>query len=103
MEITEENKRRFWSHVEKAGDYQCWRWTGHIKPSGYGGLMINKKHDTAHRVSYRISLGDIPKDKVVMHICDHKWCVNPNHLRLGTQKENIHDRLWKHGWPKTTK
>ena len=69
----------------------CWLWTksdnGH-----YGLLSRDGKQQRAHRISYDLHVGPIPDGLVVMHICDNTLCVNPNHLRVGTQLENIKDR-----------
>lgn len=76
----------------------CWLWTGAKFPSGYGilnykykGKIINR----AHRVSYILHYGDIPKGKFVCHACDIKHCVNPQHLWIGTAKENRDDCVRK--------
>ena len=96
MEYTEKEKERFWSKVQKAGEYECWKWLGAMKDNRqYGQVMIRNKHESAHRLSYMMTMGDIPEGMVVLHICDHPWCVNPNHLKVGTQKDNIHDMIWK--------
>lgn len=64
----------------------CWLWTGSLNNEGYGQVNINKKTTSAHRVS-----ANAPLDKVVMHKCDVRCCVNPDHLVLGTQRDNIWD------------
>lgn len=68
----------------------CWEWTGYRNSLGYGehGSRTMKR---AHRYSYLVHVGDIPKDKEVCHSCDRPWCVNPAHLWLGTRKENAMD------------
>jgi len=79
----------FWSKVDKQND--CWLWTGGISKSGYG----NYRNNGAHRYSYQITFGDIPKGMVVMHKCDVKICVNPDHLSIGTHKDNSKDMVTK--------
>jgi len=71
----------------------CWIWQAYLHKSGYGVQTINNEPLYAHRVSHRIHKGGIPEDKYVLHNCDVKECVNPEHLYLGTQKENVQDAI----------
>jgi hypothetical protein len=80
----------------------CWQWTAAKYPLGYGMVYLGyfgdgRRHITyAHRVAYVLGHGDIPAGPfVVMHTCDERACVNPAHLRLASQKENIHDGIAK--------
>lgn len=69
----------------------CWRFTGE-KKRGYGYIFYDKKVRRVHRLAYELHHGGrVPPGLVVMHLCDVKDCVNPAHLRLGTQTENIAD------------
>lgn len=69
---------------------RCWAWTG-AKRNGYGEYGGT----TAHRISYTLHKGTIPPDQVVMHTCDNRECINPEHLTLGTPQENITDKVRK--------
>lgn len=87
-----ETPETFWAKVDKSGD--CWLWTGTRDRIGYGHLGARwARPDTlAHRISWRIANGPIPHGLMVLHKCDVRPCVNPDHLYLGTQKENARDR-----------
>lgn len=72
----------------------CWYWTGFIDELGYG-VSSDHKVRKAHRLSWSIFNGDIPKGMKVLHKCDIRSCVNPNHLFLGTQADNVQDMISK--------
>lgn len=87
---------RFWEKVAISGLDDCWEWTGGIASNGYGSIKEgrpSRKMRSAHRVSYELVRGALPRGAVVRHKCDNKKCVNPIHLQIGTQKQNIHDAL----------
>lgn len=88
------NKRFFEKVLIKAGD-ECWNWQGTKLKSGYGTTRVGTKKELVHRMMYRHTVGEIPENMVIMHTCDNPSCCNPNHLRLGTQKDNIHDMIQK--------
>jgi hypothetical protein len=90
----ESSEVRFLRRVYKTDD--CWLWTGgRIKASGYGSFWSNGKTVSAHRWSYMHFVGKIPPGMSVLHSCDQPSCVRPSHLRLGTQKDNVHDMIEK--------
>lgn len=76
-------------------DTGCWLWIGTIGSYGYGHFYANKKLHRAHRYSWELKNGPIPKGLLVCHHCDKPPCVNPSHLFVGTQMENIHDAMRK--------
>lgn len=76
-------------------DNGCWLWTKYVGTSGYGQVQVSHKSKSAHRVMFQVHNGEIPKGLVVMHTCDNKLCVNPDHLSLGTQKDNVRDCVAK--------
>lgn len=73
----------------------CLLWTGSLDAYGYGQvkLVINKLDKKAHRLSWQMHRGLIPDGMVVRHTCDTPACINPDHLEIGTQLDNIADRV----------
>ena len=86
-------EERFWSNVDKSGD--CWLWTKCKDTHGYGQLKQAGKLLRAHRVSWTLSNGAIPKGRYILHKCDAPACVRPEHLFLGTAKDNSDDMIAK--------
>lgn len=78
---------RFLSRVEKTES--CWLWKGFIDRNGYGKFGSTSAMSWAHRASYMLLVGPIPKGLTIDHLCKVKNCVNPLHLRVVTIKENI--------------
>lgn len=73
----------------------CWYWTGIVDHKGYGMIRFDGPKGfwkKAHRVSYEAYKGQIPEGLLVCHSCDNRRCINPDHLWLGTNKDNINDR-----------
>lgn len=91
--------RRFYKHVVKEAD--CWRWNGWLDRHGYGQIRANNTRALAgvkaHRASWMIANGRlVPCEALVLHKCPgggNPWCVNPNHLALGTVQENVDDMI----------
>lgn len=84
---------RFWPYVEKTDG--CWLWTGRKNRDGYGYVSIDSKPVGAHRIAYSLNVGAIPDGLFVLHRCDTPPCVNPSHLFLGTNTDNMRDASGK--------
>lgn len=84
---------RFWKKVVKTK--KCWKWIGSKAHRGYGKIALNGKFLPAPRASWLLHNGEIPGGLFVLHKCDNPECTNPEHLFLGTQKDNMRDMLKK--------
>ena len=87
-------EERFWAKVDQSGE--CWLWTSQINRGGYGVLhapqVSGGENETAHRVSYFLTRGNLPEGMFIDHICHTKACVRPSHLRAVTPKQNCENR-----------
>jgi hypothetical protein len=81
-------EERYWDRVDKSGE--CWEWQGKLGALGYGAMHWKGKTQQVHRIAWLLETGAMPKD-CILHRCDNRKCVNPAHLREGTQLENIQD------------
>ena len=81
---------RFEAKIKKTDS--CWLWTASRNLKGYGEFRLQGKLLRAHRASFAYFKGEIPSGLLIMHLCDIPACVNPEHLALGTSKDNSQDR-----------
>jgi HNH endonuclease len=86
---------RFWSRVDQSSETGCWEWRGTKRKDGYGVLMVGGALIRAHRLSWELANGPIPKGLSVLHRCDNPPCVRPDHLFVGTQRDNLADMTAK--------
>lgn len=87
---------RFWFYTKIDKDSGCWNWIHSTDGGGYGVFVCEKYgRDKAHRISYIENYGEIPEGLWVLHRCDNPSCVRPDHLFLGTNDDNIEDKVSK--------
>ncbi len=94
---------RLWAKVNfLPGMKACWEWAASKNPDGYGHFQVFRRGKwrslRAHRIAYEQSYGEIPAGLIVRHRCDNPRCVRPDHLELGTTKDNVRD-LYERGTP----
>lgn len=95
--LNESDLKRFWDKVDKeSGDIhpvletRCWLWTAGLSEKGYGTFRFNGRMQKAHRLTYELRYGEIPKGLEPDHLCSNRRCIRPEHLEAVTHRENIH-------------
>ena len=87
---------RFMAKISPEPNSGCWLWDGSLNTSGYGKMSVKNKTTNAHRISWTLFRGPIPEGMQFLHKCDVRCCNNPDHLFLGTVRDNMDDRNAKH-------
>ena len=89
-------------HLEWHGwnttDSGCWEWRGGRFRGGYGSVSHGNRTLIASRAAWVVWRGDIPNGLHVLHTCDNRLCINPEHLWLGTNEDNVRDKMEKGRW-----
>jgi HNH endonuclease len=91
--INESAAKRFWGKVARGASDECWNWLAGKSDRGYGMFSVGYKGFRASRIAYELTHGDIPQGLIVRHKCDNPSCCNPEHLELGTNKDNTQDMM----------
>jgi len=92
--MMDERVKRFWSNIDTRS--KCWLWTGGMTARGYGAFAVvygRHKFWRAHRFAWFLANGPIPKGGQILHTCDNRFCVNPEHLYLGDTDANMRDMV----------
>ncbi len=89
----ERMKNKLLKYSQKNGE--CLNWTGKVNIHGYGETKNRSKRIFAHRAAYLVWKGEIPSGLFVLHTCDNRRCINPDHLWIGTSKDNVRDMISK--------
>ena len=88
-------EERFWSKVSEPDANGCRNWLAYCSKKGYGQFRLNDEIKKAHRVAYELIKGLIPEGLHILHSCDNPKCVNPEHLSIGTNNDNVKDKMNK--------
>ena len=98
IHISDPDASRFWEKVKQDDSY-CWEWTAYTDRDGYGRFSLRGTKHRAHRIAVVLS-GRDPAGKKVRHACDNPSCVNPDHLMLGSQRDNMDDMVRRDRQPR---
>lgn len=88
-------EERFWRHVVfPTTEDSCWIWSG-AKANGYGRINDRGQNVYAHRLSWEMHNKKLLREREIIHTCDNRFCVNPDHMLAGNRLENVHDAIDK--------
>lgn len=88
-------QQAFWNYATPGKPDDCWLWQGYTEKNGYGRARFRGKRYAAHRLGWELHFGPIPEGMNVLHKCDVRNCINPQHWFLGTAKDNMQDKMSK--------
>lgn len=94
LQLTDTEKTTFWRKIQVGNKNQCWLWLCSTNGVGYGKLKFRGKFWLAHRLAYILQVGD-PGKSLLCHKCDNRLCVNPEHMFLGSYRDNTKDCMEK--------
>lgn len=95
MAIRKFSRERLEKKIERVTETGCWLWLGVVNDSGYGTIVFNGRVQRVHRLLWKELIGEIPEGMFLLHRCDIPCCVNPSHLFVGTQNDNMKDMARK--------
>jgi len=90
-----ETEWRFISKISIKENNECWEWQAIKSKDNYGVFETKGKHIAAHRYAWELANGPIPAGMLACHKCDNRLCCNPNHIFIGTHKDNMQDMVLK--------
>jgi len=91
--MNEKRLTNFAMNIDKQGHEECWEWLATKNSNGYGQFGVEGRKILAHRASWELFFGEIPKGKLILHKCNNKSCVNPYHLYIGDYRDNMVDAI----------
>lgn len=92
--------KRLYDNISIRQETSCWEWLGQTGSSGYGQIKCFGRMVSTHRLSYELYFGHIPKGLEILHSCDNKLCINPDHLSANTHAKNMSDAAKRNRLPR---